>query len=642
MLNKILIAVILVNLFLLKPNEANAAKVDTMAIRAIFIEAMEIQDYDLDSSFRLAQKGYLISKKSNYLAGIGMAFMRMAAIMNIKGKNDSSLLYYHEGLNIRKKLNDYHGASGICKGMSYVFRDLGARDSSFYYLFEALRYSDLTKDSSKIAVIFVELAHLYTQYGNFNTAKTYLDKALPIFSNLKDSSMLFQINVEYGNLNFLNSKNEIALKYFLIANQLNKSLNNDTYQAKIYNFLALCYHELNNHQLAKSYYKQSIQGYQDLGLVNELALGYFNLANLFIDIKEADSAIYYLNKSITIARTIKDQHRIKRSYELLSDAYALKGNYLKAYHFHVAYSTLNDSLLNSEKVSQIAEMQTKYQTEKKEQQINLLAQENKAKVAERNFFIIGSVLLLISLIIFILYYFQRNKINKQQEVIAQKRIENLLSEQEIKSYNAMIEGQEVERQRIATDLHDRLGSMLSTVKLLFSTLETKIDRAQDDQSKQYEKANSLLDEACIEVRRISHNLSTGMVATFGLTVALDELCESINESKLIQCKLLIYGAKERLDQQTEINIYRMIQEIINNILKHAKAKSIIIQLNQLEDSLNITIEDDGIGFDVEEKKKNGGLGLGNLSARASKLNGTYNIDSNIGIGTISIIDIPLK
>jgi signal transduction histidine kinase len=132
-----------------------------------------------------------------------------------------------------------------------------------------------------------------------------------------------------------------------------------------------------------------------------------------------------------------------------------------------------------------------------------------------------------------------------------------------------------------------------------------------------------------------------MVMSFGLIAALEELCESIDQSKLIQCKLLAYNVNQRLDQQTEIGIYRMIQETFNNILKHAKAKHVTVQLNRLDDTLSITIEDDGLGFNVEEKRRSGGMGLANLEQRAAKMNGTFHIDSTPGKGTISMIEIPI-
>jgi two-component system NarL family sensor kinase len=620
--------------------DSRAAGSDTSAIKAMFIHAMEIQDYDPDSALLLAKEGYLLSQQAHYPAGLGMAFMRFASIMNTTGHNDSALIYYREALQIRKQLNDRSGIAGTCRQISYVYRDLGKKDSSFYYLYEALRYYTQPDDRSGTAIIYVELADLHIAYKEYAAAETYLEKARPIFEQYRDTIHIYQVLTEYGILNFSLGKYTEALRYFFKAAALNHSMNNPIFYAKELNYMGLCYQELANFPLAKKYFREAISRYEALDMPNDLALGYFNLGNLFIDLKQADSAIAFLKKGLTIAQETEDLQRVSRCMELLSDAYVLKGNYLQAYQYHVQYSALNDSLLNLEKVKQIAMMKAIYQDEKKEQTIHLLGEQTKTRVAERNFFIAGSMVLLLGLFVLGFYYIQKNRLASKNEELARQRISSLLSEQEIRSYNAMIDGQEEERRRIATDLHDRLGSMLSTIKLLFNSMDVKIDQLQKDSNIQYHKANALLDEACAEVRIISHNLSTGMVSSFGLTPALEELCESINDSKLIRCKLMIAGTHERLELQAEITIYRMIQEIFNNILKHAHASQISLQLNQDDEMFRITIEDNGSGFDVEEKQNSGGMGLRNLEARAAKLNGSFHIDSRPGRGAIAIIEIP--
>lgn len=621
----------------------NKKEIDTNTINDIFDQAMNYQDFNNDSSWLLAEKGFLLSKKANYKAGIGMAFMRFGALMNIKGKSDSALYFFRQAFSIRKELNNLIGMASVCQQMSYVYRNLGKKDSSFFYMYEALRLFDKANDSTSIAGVYVELANLNTTYQNYSQSKKYLDKALPIFQKLNDYTYLFQTYIEYGVLYFKQSENNKALKYYINAKKINDThLQNPTYTASIYNYIALCYDELNNKSKAIDYFNKAINAYTELEVPNELAMLEFNLGNLYVNIKQADNGILHLEKSLKIAKEISDNHRISRCYELLSDAYALKGDYLKAYNYYVLHNSISDSLLNLEKVKQIAEMNVVYETEKKVQKIELLNAENKAKEAKNKLLVKSSILLLISVIILIYTYIQRSRIAKKNEEFAQQKIRTLVNEQELKTYEAMIEGQEEERKRIATDLHDRLGSMLSTVKLLFSALDTKIDQAVDENKQQYSKANMLLDEACAEVRRISHNLSTGMVSNFGLIAALDELTDSIDNSGIISCKLNIYGMENRLDNKLEIAIYRMVQEIVNNILKHANATKINIQLNKMDDNLSVSIEDNGIGFNVEEKKKSGGIGLASIEARANKVNGTYHIDSSIGNGSISIIEIPLN
>lgn len=620
---------------------ANCAKPDTVFINGLLDRATLIQSSNQDSSYLLSAKAYLLSQKINYRRGIRRAFIRIGSMVYTNGYHDSALAIINEALHISKSLNDYSGIAGADVLLSCIYQSKGMQDSAFGALYQALRFSAMSGDSVMIMHTYYTLGDLSYYYDDYRVATAYYLKAAKLAEMIKNNQGILSAWMGIGNTNYRLGKFNIALSYYLKADSLSRVDNDAVTIAQNLNNIALSYAELKDFGLAGYYYKAALDEYTRRGMKSETANAYYNLADLYLKRNKADSAVYFLEKSLLMARELNELKRAASCYEMLSNAYALKGNFTRAYNYHLQFTALSDSLLNAEKISSISDMQVKYETEKKEQQITLLDEQNKTRSAQRNFFIAGSVVLLLGFFVLGFYYLQRNKLAKKNEEISQQKISSLLNEQEIKSYNAMIEGQEEERKRIATDLHDRLGSMLSTVKLLFSSLDLKIDKAQDENKMQYERAGNLLDEAVVEVRRISHNLSTGIVMSFGLVPALQELCESIDNSKLIKCKLLHYGMDQRLDQHIEIDIYRIVQELFGNILKHAKAKQITLQLNRVDGSINITVEDDGIGFDVAEKMKSGGMGLKNLEARAAKLNGVFHVDSKPGTGTISIIEIPV-
>jgi signal transduction histidine kinase len=608
----------------------------------LYMKYSKVINHDPDSALRIAKKLYHISSESTDMRGISMAFMQFGYIAAMKGKTDSAKLFYKKALDIRKKNHLKEEAVSTYYQLSVLYNDLGIKDSAFYFLYEALGWNDSAPDKNYSGLIYIYLGRLYMDHNEPAEAIKSLKKGASFTEQFKDTFGIFQAYTELGNFYYQQNRFDSALWYFRQCEILAKQSIEETKLADAYNNLALCYSATRNTGQAIYYYGKALGTYIKLDSKSDISLAYLNLGSLYLDAHETDSSLYYLERAKSISRQTGDADILLKSLKYLADAYAAKGNFIKAFDYRVQFGSLNDSLMNNEKIKQIADMQTRYETEKKEQQIVLLDEKSKTRSAQRNFFIAGSAILLLLLLTLGYYFLQKQKVAKKNEEIARQKIASLLNEQEIKSYNAMIEGQEEERKRLAEDLHDRIGSMLSTVKLLFGALENKVGQYQDENKKQFENVNQLLDEAVAEVRKVSHDLSTGMVMNFGLVTALQELCSSIEDSGLIHCKLLAYGMNERLDTQTEIGIYRMVQELISNILKHAKASNIIIQLNRGETSLNITVEDDGIGFDTANRKPGGGIGLKNLEARAAKLGGIYHVDSSPGAGTISIIEVPIQ
>lgn len=629
--------IVLVLLFCTK--NAKSSRIDTSAIESMVLEAYRLESNYPDSAFQLARKVHRLSEEANYTMGLSYALMRMGSIKNIRGQNDTALILIKQALQLRKELENYSGASATCITLSYIYKETGQIDSAFYIMYEARRLNAIVGDAALDAEIQIKLGHLFLDYKNIDEALTYFQEAEKIALRLNNEGILLQVYSAFANYYLLKEDYLSALDYNKKTNSILLGLNDRRKLYSNYCNLALCYDKLKETQLAVLFYKKALEESIHLGMKGEESLIYFNLGSLYSNRGQVDTSIYYLNKSLELAILNNDLHRQNKSYEYLSDEYTLIKDYEKAYQYRLKHEKLKDSILNKEKITSISEMQTKYETEKKEQQIELLNEQNKTQKAQRNFLIAASSALLLLLIVIGIFYVQRNRIAKKNEQIAQQKIESLLDEQEIKTYNAMLEGQEEERMRIATDLHDRLGSMLSTVKLLFSALDEKIDKAQRENQQQYEKANTLLDEACVEVRRISHNLGTGMVANFGLNRALEELCEGIDHSGKLKCQYLVYGLESvKLKLKVEVGIYRMVQEAFNNAIKHAEAKKLSLQLNVLEDHLNLTIEDDGKGFDPNKIVK--GMGLENLDKRAKNLGGKLHIDSRKGKGTIVIIDLP--
>lgn len=246
--------------------------------------------------------------------------------------------------------------------------------------------------------------------------------------------------------------------------------------------------------------------------------------------------------------------------------------------------------------------------------------------------IIGTagMLLLAFAIVFFIYLYQRKLIKKNLE---NQQIQDLLQEQETKTTYALLEGQDKERKRIAAELHDSLGSILVTLNMYADTLLSKKPKEMKALAQKISATAQLANE---ETRKISHSLDSGMLKHFGLESAINQLSEAVSSARKIEFNISTQ-LNDALSTDTSLEIYRIIQELVNNTLKHAQCSSIRLELTNIDDSLNLIYEDNGVGFKKEEIQY--GLGLKNIENRIQKLGGDLTIDSKVGKGSTFIVEI---
>jgi len=212
-------------------------------------------------------------------------------------------------------------------------------------------------------------------------------------------------------------------------------------------------------------------------------------------------------------------------------------------------------------------------------------------------------------------------------------------EQQIIAMRSLLEGQEQERSRIARDLHDGLGNLLSSIKANMSSLYIEFD--DSGTRRVYDKASDMIDEACTEVRKMAHEMMPQALKKVGLTNALNDLVNRMNFSHPFHTEFNVYGKEQELGDQFNIMIYRIIQECYNNIVKYAQASEVLLQLTFSDEWLNVTIEDNGVGFDPKRIDANKGMGLKSIDFRAHFMGGDYEIDSRPGEGTMVTINVPI-
>lgn len=243
----------------------------------------------------------------------------------------------------------------------------------------------------------------------------------------------------------------------------------------------------------------------------------------------------------------------------------------------------------------------------------------------------------------LLLLFRTRKLKYQAELEAQRRrVDDLMQKQEVENVNAMLKGQDEERKRIAQELHDRIGSILSTVKLHFTNVETGIALLKEQQNKSYTEAVGLLDEAVDEVRRISHDLYEGSLAKFGFKTALLQLIAAIEKANVVHIVFMDNGVDRGLYKEFEQDLYRITQELLSNSLKYSQAKEITIQLNQKQAVFEYMYEDDGVGFNSQKIQTSLGIGYKNIAARVAKMGGEWHLDTQPNHGMTLIIELPVN
>jgi signal transduction histidine kinase len=328
-------------------------------------------------------------------------------------------------------------------------------------------------------------------------------------------------------------------------------------------------------------------------------------------------------------------------YSEIVGIYKATGNSDKALEYQDKYIALNDSVYHLEKVQAIADTELKYEKEKDQARILAMEKETLEKdmalerrTRQRNSYLFGGTG---AVLIFVFLFSYNNQRTRKNRVIAEQRIRQLEEEKKLLAARSIVEGQEEERKRIAKELHDGLGVLLSSAKMHFTSIRDQSPEARP----MIDKATKLLEQASGDVRKISHNMMPGLLTKLGLYEAVEDLFEQVSEMEGINARVMIEGEQARLNENTEIMLYRIIQEMVNNALKHAEAGNIRLDMEIFPDKININFSDDGKGFILTDMEKSKSMGLKSIESRTNFMNGMVSLVSSPGKGTQYSISVPL-
>ncbi len=520
----------------------------------------------------------------------------------MKGLQDEALKLYIDGLSIAKNNIDSNEVSLLNLGLAKVYLQRREYHEARLLLSQIL-VTKVTGETMAKANFY--LGQIAFQQNDLQRAKVYFNDAKSILDNTNDQKPALEIDLSLGRLLEKENDNDKALSIY--ANVIEKTLHNkyyDTYTEAVLDYGRLCT-KLERYEVAEM----------------TLAMAYTN-------------AIQWNRLEI--------QKEIINSLRL---TYQAKGDYENAYNLMTHYVSVSDEITKQQNSEAIRELEVKYQTLKKENQIFELKEQQLAKQSEierqktiKRAFLYGFLVVLIPIVALLFVYYQKlqaqSKLNTQEKELNSQKIASLLNEQELNLTKASLKAQQNERRRIAEQLHDSIGGNLAGIKLQLANSEPTAH------------FNTTIIEQVNEtyelVRDISHNLVPKKFVQNAFVLLLEEYIEKIKSNSALNVSFSAYPEDKinNLPEPLKIALYQIIQELFTNTIKHANATTIEIHLSLLEGVLQLLYEDDGIGFETTKLKK--GIGLQNIESRLRQLAANIVLDSALQRGTAITIEIPLK
>jgi len=505
---------------------------------------------------------------------------------------------------LEKPVNSHlkHKLFNIYSNIGHTFLKEHQYDKADEYFKKALQLKNYAESKGFLIMIYNKYCSMYFETNELDKAKMVLDSALVLLNETNNLEHKQAVYVNYGRLYELRTEYEKARENYLLGLKITDSLQNDYYRSRILN----------------------------------------NLSSVSLSLNQIADAEKYAKEALSFAKQFDSYQDINYAYGNYKAVAKARGNYQQALEFAELEFKYADSVSSTASKENVRKLEAKYENQKKENLIADLTIANKEKelaVVKRNrLILIGSISAAALLLAISLLYRnskQKQLLSAKENLFQQEQIKFLERQQQVVSLQSMVNGQETERTRIAKDLHDGLGGLFSTIKMQLSTL--KHEEKSLETNELFQKSYELVDNASVEVRRIAHNMMPEVLIKLGLMQAIQELCNSINAGKLMSVSMQSYGMEQRLNASTEMMLFRIVQELLNNIIKHAYATEAIIQFNRDGQRLSVTVEDNGRGFNLADNsgKK---AGLESVKSRVNYLNGKLSIDSEKEIGTTILMD----
>nr|WP_262905106.1 sensor histidine kinase [Tamlana sargassicola] len=579
----------------------------------------------MDSSFALYTN-------INNEKGIASSHLKLAVYYRLEGEYEKGLNHIKYSIDYAEKTKDTFNIANSLFQKAVLYSLKSDYNESLEVFYKILAIYEAMDNQGKVGLTLNSIGITYNDLQMYPEAINAYKKAVSIHEKMQDSVNLPNA---YSNLAlaYANQKQyDLALNFYRKARQIDINTNNEWGLGINSENIGVVLNEQEKYTDAIIYFNEAKRIFDANNFKTDLTRVYTNLGQVNFRLKNYIKSEFYLKealKSKTNSKLVT-----KEIHNNLFELYKATNRYELALDHYEKFNVFKDSIFEEERIKNINELDKKYQTEKKDKEIatqQLEIQNKEAEIEKKqtlNIIAIGSAIFLLIAAILIVFIFKQRQKRIKEEVVSLKR------QHQIKTLEALIEGEENERFRIARELHDGVNGDLSAIKYKLSSL-------LEMNNKIINEAITMIDDSCKQVRAISHDLVPPSLESFSLVEATEAYCSNLNEAyNNIDVNFQHLGEDINLSKKNEINIFRIIQELVSNSLKHAQAKAINVQISHRNNQIQITVEDDGVGFNANEVSAKG-IGLGNVKSRVDYLNATLDLISNQS-GTSYTIDIDTK
>jgi signal transduction histidine kinase len=602
------------------------SKEDTNKVLTLITTGQYVEYNNLEEAKNYYVQAKLLSEKLNYTLGLLKYYSNYTAILNMQSKFDSSLLLNQKGLQLAIDFGkEERYIVSMQQNLSVSYSYLNDYENALKYLLPSIDYFKKTNNDAMLSTTYDNIGIIYRGTKQYDKAVAYHKKALDIARKTNNmytvASVLSNLGNVYTDLRKYDSAIVVMNESLLIGKKENFEYIISTVTGNIGNVLI----KEGRYDSLNYYCTEGLSLAEKIGDSLSMVNNIYGLAVYSFFKKDFKKSEEFAKTGFAMAQERNFAEPSQLFADILSELAVVKGD-LKNYDYYNRLSIeLAENFFNEQMQKNVQVLDKKYDTEKKEKQL-ILQQVTINKKNILNYILIGSIaaLLIISLL-FYRTYTQKRKIQEQK--IAELEKEKLLS-----ATQSLLKGQEDERSRMAKDLHDGLGGLLSGVKLQLGAMKGNLILSEEH-GRTFNNALSKLDESINEMRRVAHNMMPEALMKLGLQQALQDYCDGLSANQSFKINGEFYGLEKRLEPSVEIVVYRIVQELLNNAVKHSGATTILAQVMRQDNNLSITVEDNGKGFDTATTDFTKGAGLANVQSRVDYLKGQLDIKAEPGNGT---------